>query len=368
MLDQVSGRVTAFIVAPPELADHFDAHGCLIPAKWCDYNVPLSDDQIRQVEGPAEQAEAMTDWLAELGGEFRSDEISIGVPDEALVPHLQRQLKQCDIPARWVEHVRLAETAPFRLLAAATQFAGPRRYEDLASLLRHPDIESWLGTTLPPPQTVAATPLVQSLPAQLDRFYNAQLPSRIRASAIAENAPDWPQLSAAVARIEDWLADASSPQSLRLGDCFGRILGTIYGNRSLCLDTPADDVLHRTLCRILEECDSLCDIPESLDSPKFSAADAFQLIMEPLTKEALPPPADSKAVEILGWLELPLDDSRALLVTSFNEGFVPQSTGADAFLPDRLRRELGVFHNQPATPAMHTPQPSSVIPETTCEF
>src|SRR5262249_27660948 len=33
-------------------------------------------------------------------------------------------------------------------------------------------------------------------------------------------------------------------------------------------------------------------------------------------------------------------------VTSLNEGFVPQSAGADNFLPDRLRRELGVLHNE----------------------
>jgi hypothetical protein len=45
-------------------------------------------------------------------------------------------------------------------------------------------------------------------------------------------------------------------------------------------------------------------------------------------------------------LELPLDDSKALVVTSFNEGFVPKSAGADAFLPDRLRKELGLLHNE----------------------
>src|SRR5262249_12448120 len=31
---------------------------------------------------------------------------------------------------------------------------------------------------------------------------------------------------------------------------------------------------------------------------------------------------------------------------SFNEGFVPKSTSADAFLPDRFRRELGLEHNE----------------------
>jgi hypothetical protein len=48
---------------------------------------------------------------------------------------------------------------------------------------------------------------------------------------------------------------------------------------------------------------------------------------------------------MLGWLDLPLDDAPAVLVTTFNEGFVPGSITADAFLPNRLRQSLGLLHN-----------------------
>ena len=129
------------------------------------------------------------------------------------------------------------------------------------------------------------------------------------------------------------------------GPIFRDILGVVYGGRTLLLDNQEDEVLHRTLGKLLGACDMLDDIPEALDTASVSAADAFQVAMGPLGDEALPPPADPQAVEILGWLELPLDDSRALVVTSFNEGLVPQSASADAFLPDRLRRELGLLHN-----------------------
>ena len=40
-----------------------------------------------------------------------------------------------------------------------------------------------------------------------------------------------------------------------------------------------------------------------------------------------------------------LDDSPATVVTSFNDGFVPSSVTADAFLPNRLRQSLGLLHN-----------------------
>ncbi len=349
MLDQVAARVTAYIVAPEQLADRFDAHGCLLTNAWCGAEIPLGDEQMLQVDGPQEQAEAISDWLRELGGRFRSDEVAIGLPDKSLVLQLQRQMDQCGVKVRWVEGVRLSQTGPFRLLAAAVQYASQRRYDDLAALVRHPDVEGWLIKALPNlggTRTGATLAQAMSLPAQLDRFYNARLPGQMPSGRAFHNQPDWPDLAAVVEQVDEWIHEASATRPLRMwSPIFRNILGVVYGGRTLLLDNQEDEVLHRTLGKLLGACDMLDDVPEALDTASVSAADAFQVAMGPLGDEALPPPADPQAVEILGWLELPLDDSRALVVTSFNEGLVPQSASADAFLPDRLRRELGLLHN-----------------------
>jgi ATP-dependent helicase/nuclease subunit B len=348
MLEQVAERVTVYLVAPEKVADHFDGHGCLIPEKWRDAEIPLRDEQLRQVEGPEEQADAVSAWLAELGGRLRVDEVAIGVPDEALVPQLQRQLDQANVKARWVEGVRLGETAPYRLLAVAVRYAGAERYDDLAALLRHPDLEDWLDGAPPrrkPIRAANGTIVAASMPAQLDRYYNRRLPSRIRCSEISKK--DWPDLAGAVERIEGWLKEATDHHPLRQwGGVFCKILDTVYGSRTLHLEEHADAALHETMRKIVEACEQSGSIPEALDTASLTAADAFQVALGPLAEEYLPPPADADAVEILGWLELPLDDSKALIVTSFNEGFVPKSAGADAFLPDRHRRELGLLHNE----------------------
>ncbi len=57
------------------------------------------------------------------------------------------------------------------------------------------------------------------------------------------------------------------------------------------------------------------------------------------------PLADDAAIEILGWLELTMDDAPALVVTSLNEGFVPQTANGDLFLPNSLRNRLGMEDN-----------------------
>jgi RecB family exonuclease len=335
------GRVTAYVVAPETLADRFDAHGCVIPDKWGEAGIPLNDQQLLQVEGPEEQADAVSDWLAGLNGRFRVDEVAIGVPDESLVPQLQRQLKQCGVTARWVEGVRLAESAPYRMLASAVQFAGTRRYAHLAELVRHPDVEGRLESARGDSTGSA------SLPSQLDLFYNDRLPSRVASASAFSSSKDWPDLPAAVRRIDEWLEQASSTHPLRAwGDVFRDILAEVYGNRTLDLDNSNDDVLRETLGHMLTASEQLGSLPESLDTVPMSGPDAFHIGLGPLADKMLPPPSDPQAVEILGWLELPLDDSKALAVTSFNEGFVPKSANADPFLPDRFRRALGLEHNE----------------------
>ncbi len=121
MLDQVADRVTALIHAPMSLADRFDEHGCLIPDAWQDARIDMKSEQMRVVQGPAEQADAVIKTIAGYNGRYRADQIVVGVLDEQLVPHLMRRLQQAHLPARWVVGKTLRETAPYRLLDALAQ-------------------------------------------------------------------------------------------------------------------------------------------------------------------------------------------------------------------------------------------------------
>ncbi|MEZ6068488.1 MAG: PD-(D/E)XK nuclease family protein [Planctomycetaceae bacterium] len=75
------------------------------------------------------------------------------------------------------------------------------------------------------------------------------------------------------------------------------------------------------------------------------AADALRLLLDAVATDFIPPRDNPASIDILGWLELPLHDARAVIVTSFNEGIVPSSLNADLFLPNSLRQRLGVLDN-----------------------
>jgi hypothetical protein len=50
-------------------------------------------------------------------------------------------------------------------------------------------------------------------------------------------------------------------------------------------------------------------------------------------------------IELVGWLEVHLDLAEAVVVAGFNDGHIPRAVMGDAFLPDSLRRALGLTCN-----------------------
>ena len=349
ILDQVASRVTALIHAPEEWTDRFDEYGCLVPAAWTSAEIPVRDEQIERVDGPADQAEAVTRWMASLGGKYRADEIVIGVPDEMLVSQLERQLTQCKIETRWVEGKLLSQTAPYRLLEGAARFAQRRRFSDLAALVRHPDVEEWLTPQMK--NAIAAQKKVKrrraaDIPTALDLFYNEQFAARIDPRRIDECQESWPAIHALVRCVDAWLSPIDSEPQPLSGWIKGlrKVLQTIYGSRVLDKEVPQERYLLKACEHIDAVLESLALVPPELE-PKIALLEATQLMLDRLKEAAIAPLPAPNAVEILGWLELALDDAPALAVTSVNEGFVPKSHGGDAFLPDGLRSQLGLLNS-----------------------
>ena len=340
MLDQVADRVTTLIFAPPEFADRFDQHGCLIPSAWTTAELPIRDEQVARVDGPADQAAAVTSWLASLGGKYRADEIVVGLPDEKLAPQIERELVQEGINSRYVEAKRLKETGPYRLLQVAADYAVRGRFRDLAALARHPDVYAWLLGNLregghPPSDLLAA----------LDNFAADRLPARIDAERLEKDA-DLAEVRAVYSAIDYLLKPLVQPAQPLAAWVrpFRELLLRIYGSRELDRNKPDDRYLVEALEWTSAALATLAEVPPDLQ-PAVDAREAARVVLDALSGKSIPPPAEANAVELLGWLELPLDDAPALVVTTFNDGFVPAATTGDVFLPNCLREALGLEDN-----------------------
>jgi hypothetical protein len=335
MLDQVAGRVTALVHAPQALADRFDALGCVVPSAWEAAVIAIGDNQIRIADQPGDQAAEVARALAELDGKFRADEISIGVPEEALVPQVQRQLDQCGVRNRYVVGRRLKQTAPYRLLEAVAKFVSSERFDAFATLVRHPDVGDWL----------ARCGITAGWLSKLDDYYQRHLPGRLG---------QWlgkRKSHAAVREVFEMVERTCAPLregAKPLADWAAAIVGVLrdfYNDVELDGHDAGQHATLTALEHISNAAAELARTPARFAAP-ISAPHAIELLLGLLGEATAPAQPDDEAIELLGWLELATDPAPALIVTSLNEGVVPTSMNADVFLPNKLRQRLDLVDNR----------------------
>lgn len=335
MLEQVAAQVEILIHAPVEWAERFDGDGCLIPAAWEAASIGLDADQVHVVAGPADAADAIARRLAEWGGRYRADEISIGLADEKMAGRVRRQLDACGIAARSAVGTAVVETAPYRLLAAVEACLHSDRYAELAALVRHPDVSAWIDAG-----GVAADWL-----ERLDQFFGRHLPARLDGDLLEPGIGD-SAVRQVQARVESLLLRFRGPPRPwpDWNDAIRQTLVELYAGRRWDREREADRVYLEVFDQIRQALTCVELIPADL-APAITAETAIRLTLRQLDTANVSSRFDPEAIELLGWLELPLDDAPALMVCSLCEGVVPSSVNADAFLPNALRSQLGVRDN-----------------------
>ncbi|MEI8371478.1 MAG: PD-(D/E)XK nuclease family protein [Planctomycetota bacterium] len=341
MLDQVADRVTALVFAPPNLEDRFDEHGCVSPSAWLEQKIPLAAEQIEVADDPVDQAAAVVRTLADFDGRYNTEQIAIGVPDEQLVPYLQQRLRECDLPARYGVGVGIARSAPYRLIAAVADYVETSGFSAFAALLRHPWVNDWL----------AAQGITGDWLSEIDRYRAEHLPHTLEGLWKGENTLPSPLLGEgqgvrAYQAIESLCRELRGTSRL-LAEWTPPILELIvkvFGRAPLNTDIEPDRSILASCNKIREVLDEYRQVPAEL-MPSLQSTEVMRFVLRQVDGETIPPPPDHGAIEILGWLELALDDAPALVVTSFNEGNVPASLNSDLFLPNQLRRELDIEDN-----------------------
>ncbi|WP_437228687.1 PD-(D/E)XK nuclease family protein [Planctomicrobium sp. SH661] len=331
MLDQIADQVTAYVPAPEELSGLFDAYGCLIPDRWVDRTVSLKSDQVLMADDAASQCATVLSILTGFDGRYSLDEITIGVPDPQLVVPLQRTLDEYGVKSHWPVDRDLSATGPHRLLEAVAEFLEDDSASRFAALLRHPDLSAWLDT--------------KGLPSNWlncwDAYFTEHLPRKLDWVLEGHGAGVVLQLKRTVSELLEPLQRTATLANW--SEPIETLLRTLYEERMFDPDDPDD---HRTLeaCRILSAAFSGHQgVPAVLDSP-LSAPEAIRLTLKNAACELYRGETDA-AIQLVGWLEMPLDDAPAAIVTTFNETFVPKSVNHDLFLPNRLRSHLGIEDN-----------------------
>lgn len=332
LLEQVAAiglPVLSLIHADDSHECAFDDQGCVLPEAWVQRALPIDDDMLHIVDGPQEQATAVLDLLGSVEAVSSFDSVSIGVPDADLLPIFQRVLPEWDVPVHDPAGRPVSNTSIGRLFASVEHFLAHGHAADVAPLLRHPIIESWLATF---PDAVADPVeawdrfLEDTVPLELTTF----LPEIHRPIAIAIR-PLLQQLQPMRHAVESVANRAELLRALLetwISPSFSELTE---------VDRQALDVIISRLAEFAHA--------DSMIAGSMSVASMMRLLLSSLDTTMVRSKPEPSSLELLGWLDCHLDDSPVLLVSGFNEGIVPFSVNADPFLPNELRRALGMVDN-----------------------
>lgn len=334
-------RVTSFVFAPASEAAGFDEFGALRADAWAERGIEFPSERWLVVDGPDDQARAALEVFARLDPKPRPEQVAIGVPDEDVLPFLERRLLEAGCEPRWAGGRKLSGSRAAQLVLVALEWLAHGSPEAFSRLLAHPDFESLCGGA------------GGELGAALDRFVAAHVPSRIDG--------EWAEPARSATRAALELLESARRRALELfqpigvggvatsaqwADALSNWLRTAYGSADLAAREPRAWRHARSLEALANVLAEVRDADAGGAGLELDVASVRELLVARLEAlEIPPPPGDGRPlVELIGWLELVVDDAPQLVITGVQEGSLPTSSNAAGLLSEALRRELGLGH------------------------
>ncbi|MFO8011594.1 MAG: PD-(D/E)XK nuclease family protein [Dehalococcoidia bacterium] len=331
--------IEILIHAPEYLADQFDEWGRPVVEKWrrTPIEVPDPASNIILAGSPASQSQKALEQIYLERERFGPGDIAIGIPDSTAGSYLQADLEDSGLPSFNPAGKTQREHPLYRLLEAFNALINEGTYHAFSRLIRHSDILAFLDQQY-------SLPTIRIL-TELDLFQNQHLPMDFHDITLQLSQPDqkesFPALAEAFSFIRRHIEGFLKGE---LDSALRSFLRSVYQGRTLNPGSREDHeftMVAESLNTALEEL-RRC----SLNFTGIENRHAPGLLLYRLKGERYYPERQSAGVDLEDWLELPWNDAPFLVVTGMNEGTIPKSRQSDIFLPDSLKKQLGLRHDE----------------------
>lgn len=366
MLRSLDSPLVALVAAPESESSRFDEFGCVDTESWQSYHLPLKDQFLTTAGDMLDQSTAVAEWMSDVSSMYAADQVTVGVTDESQVGPIELELRG----GGWSTYRHLgwplARTAIGRLFDLTANHLQRQTWQSLAALVRHADVHAlisdhfadrdgdWLteldrlrAQHFPlrvsdplPPHAVKSLPLANEIGVWVTQWLSCFQTSEKPIS-------QWSQV------VEKWLSTLYQDGWQReVGSEPADVAGGLQSEEALPKrpdqsENAIDENQHRTWLaleaagRLLA---SFAELNQQLDVAMEGAV-AVEMLAARLSDARVLEQPESEEVQILGWLDLALDDAPALIVNGMNHPFVPRAVTSDPFLPGGLRAKLSIADN-----------------------
>lgn len=366
MLRSLDSELISLVAAPNSDSFRFDEFGCVDTSGWMEHHLPLEDQQLVSAGDIADQATAVAESLAMFAEGHAPDQVTVGVTDESQVGPVEVELRGSGVSTHRNLGWTISQTAVGRLFDLTATYLQRGTWRSLAALVRHADVARFIT------QQIDASSSTQWL-TQLDKLLANHYPVHTQDELATKAVSDCP-LAVDVAKcVDHWLAvfHGREESIAHWSGVIDTWLRTLYWNAASDSETqpnnppkdqtesetppPAVDTVHdgalagpRTMVAVdsvLRLLHRFTRLNDRLDL-KLAGGAAVEMMASRFADVRIADTATPEDVEILGWLDLTLDDSDAMVVVGLNHPFVPGAVTSDPFLPGTLRSSLRMADNE----------------------
>ena len=245
---------------------------------------------------------------------------SLCLADPEAFPEIQGALKAKGLNVHNPSSIALATSSLGHLARQLAVLARTSSYSVFSAFVRGGDVRRWLKAEL----NLDDAKLVAAL-VDLDNRQQQLIPEKVDDIA--------PKTDHALRAIFEFVKVQLRKRGPR------QMLASIFS--TLALDER--DERSREFAAAAEAVNGLIDECFARDVPRDLALELFERRLGETTYELEPDEGETILAD--GWLELPFLDADEVVVSGFAEGKVPEAVVGHAFLPDSLRRGLGLADN-----------------------
>lgn len=330
--------VEVLIHAPESLKEHFDQWGRPIADHWrgIEIDIPDQDHNLVLSGSPSTQSRKVLDVISGEADRYGPTDVAIGVPDTEVTPFMSADLEERGL-IPFDPSGKPVRTHPlFQLLDACRVLVNEESYPALSSFLRNADILNYLQKA----HSISPAHLL----AELDTFQNRHLPMSVNDTGFhlaRESAEkEFGNLRTAFDLIVELI------EKFRANDCVGALRHLLQHVYQVKILDPRDstDGEFASVAEIINEAFRDLD-RESVKALQHENRTLLEILIRSLGRLLYYPEPANAVVDLEGWLELAFNDAPMLIVTGMNDNFVPNSQLSDIFLPDSLRKKLGLQHD-----------------------
>ncbi len=327
LLDAWIDRIQIYIHAPFEEKHAFTNHGRIQTTPWLTHITAIPANAVEVLPSASQEALAIIHQLADIGVDHSLDQVTIGLANSELRPSLHAALHRFGVPF-------FDADAPLPPLASITSFLKaliklgdhPSR-SHVFDLLRHPQLQRFIADHTDSADLLTTIDLIESRSVQ-ELIFWAECPS---------HHPTTPSVDAILVAIQKAISTLLSESAKPVpywSTCIAETLDILVPGE--ILDPPTRSTITRVLALLRE----------TRSTKEVTGIDALRLFHDLCDNLHTPETDSDPAVDIVGWLELHLDDAPKLLVAGFVDGAVPEIHNSDPYLPNTARNLLHLPSNE----------------------